>query len=397
MPKKPDFIFDVQIRIAEAFTLDSIARSPRTFKPKDVASACHNNELVLKEGNPPPEVISMATYMMTDFFAMAHGTGLYNRQKNLWEALSKVNSIAVEQLSAGLFKKKQLQVFDLYFLDYKQKPLVIVSLITELPEKITALAMLKQTISRAGGKNSLRGLLCCFPEPFPQDALEYVQKQTYTTDPVGIYESTMASMKVPIDLLELQTANMVSLSQEGTEPPELRTVFHLIHPDLKKGKHPFAPVRRPLAKKTDEEESESTNEKGESRDERAGSSEYAGVGSSMMGASGEASMAAINEWSMDSAKSDDSLAGARANDKHGRRHAEHGMNAGGNADDRSEHANTALTGNDSDSSAISSDTPSDSSPDSYLESFSDNFADGTSGAASDSSSSSSEPSSSSSD
>lgn len=230
MPRKANFIFEVRIRISEAFTLDSIVRSPRTFKPKDVQSACQNNELTITHGDPPPEVISLATYVMTDFFAMAHATGLYNRQKEMWESLSKVNSIHVIQLSTGVFKKQPLSVFDFSFQDYKGKPLVLANLISKLPEKKKAVALLKDFISRCSGRNAY-GVLACFAAPVPQDVVEFVQRATHADDPVGKYESIMAPLGKPFDLLEMHEANLVPESAEGSE---LRTVFQLVHPDLKK-------------------------------------------------------------------------------------------------------------------------------------------------------------------
>jgi hypothetical protein len=269
MSIKADYIFEVHIRIPEAFTLDSIVRSPRTFKPKDVRTACHNNELVLKEGTPPPEVISMATYVMTDFFAMAHATGLYNRQREMWESLSKVNTIAVKQLSAGLLRKNLLPAFDLIFLDYKQKPLVYVGLITDIPQKETAANLLKQCISHASGKASLKGFLCCFRAPFPADAMQFVQKQTHTLDPVGRYESILPSLRVPVDLLEMNQTSEIVLSADGTEQSELRATFHLLHPDLRKSKTglpPMPPIRRDKPKKSEPAENAENGELNDNHD-----------------------------------------------------------------------------------------------------------------------------------
>lgn len=237
MPKKANFIFEVRIRISEAFTLDSIVRSPRTFKPKDVQSACQNNELVVTHGSPPPEVARLATYVMTDFFAVLHATGLYNRQKGMWEALSKVNSIHVTQLSSGVFQKQPLPIFDFAFLDYKGKPLLLANLVLGVPENKKPVALLKDFIGRASSRGPT-GVLACFAGPMPTDVVDFVQKATFTVDPVVKYESIMPGLNKPFDLLELNEANLVAGSQDqGAGPPaepELRTVFTLLHPDLKK-------------------------------------------------------------------------------------------------------------------------------------------------------------------
>jgi hypothetical protein len=259
MPRKANFIFEVRIRISEAFTLDSIVRSPRTFKPKDVQSACQNNELTVTHGDPPPEVISLATYVMTDFFAMAHATGLYNRQKDMWESLSKVNSIHVNQLTTGLFKKHPMPVYDFSFVDYKGKPLVLANLISNVPEKKKALALLKDFIGRCSGQNAY-GVLSCFAAPVPPDVVEFVQRATHADDPVGKYESIMPPINKPFDLLEMHEQNMVPESAEGAE---LRTVFQLVHPDLKKkstGSELPAKAKRPKKKKEVDESLETSGE-----------------------------------------------------------------------------------------------------------------------------------------
>jgi hypothetical protein len=233
MPRKANFIFEVRIRIPEAFTLDSIVRSPRTFKPKDVQSACQNNELAVTHGAPPPEVVSLATYVMTDFFAMSHATGLYNRQIGLWESLSKVNSVHVNQLSTGVFHKSALSIFDFSFLDYKGKPLVSACLVTKVPEKKKSVAVLKDFISRCSGKN-VAGVLFCFAAPVPEDVVDHVRRATHADEPVGKYESIMPGLNKPFDLLEMNEADMVAASHDSPDETDLRTVFQLIHPDLKK-------------------------------------------------------------------------------------------------------------------------------------------------------------------
>ena len=268
MPKKPNFIFEVRIRISEAFTLDSIVRSPRTFKPKDVQSACQNNEVVIKSGEPPASVTDLATYVMTDFFAMAHGTGLYNRQRAMWESLSKVNNIHVYQLSSGLFKKQQLEIYDFAFVDYKGKALLCANLVAQMTDKDKPANLLKAFIGRCHGKSSLTGVLACFASPFPTELIEAIQKQTHPEDPIRRYESVLPGINVPVDLLEMTRADLTAhqrdmggrvqvhidapaeATAQTTANPEaagknedstgLQTVFQLVHPDLKKGKQPIA-------------------------------------------------------------------------------------------------------------------------------------------------------------
>lgn len=267
MPKKPDFTFEVRIRISEAFTLDSIVRRPRTFKPKDVLSACQNNDVVSKHGNPPPAVESLAVYMMTDFFALAHATGLYNRQKELWEALSKVTAIHVVQQTAGLIHKSALPVFDFSFVDYKGKTLLYVLLVDGQAAKMKPpLTILKSFIGRAQRKWGCQGVLAAYSKPMPPDVLSYIQHQTSTTDPIARYESILPPMKIPFDLLEMDKSKLGSTEERletdnPDEPNEPVTIFRLMHPDLRKKDGLDVPVRpRPVKKKPVEEEETQSSE-----------------------------------------------------------------------------------------------------------------------------------------
>jgi hypothetical protein len=264
MPKKPDFTFEVRIRISEAFTLDSIVRRPRTFKPKDVLSACQNNEVVCKQDNPPPSVESLATYVMTDFFALAHATGLYNRQTQLWEALSKVTAIHVVQQQTGLFQKSALPVYDFAFVDYKGKTLLYALLVDGQAAKMKpSLTILKSFIGRAKNKWGCQGVLAAFSKPMPPDVLSFIQHATATPDPIARYESIFPALKIPFDLLEMDKSKLgrtdePSESDNPDEPDEPITIFRLLHPDLRKKDSLEPPVRPRPAKKKKVEVDETT-------------------------------------------------------------------------------------------------------------------------------------------
>ncbi len=240
MPKNPNFILEVSIRISEAFTLDSIVRRPRTFKPKDVLAACQNNEVLVRTPQVPPPVLSLATFIMTDFFALAHATGLYNRQRLLWESLSKVTHIHVFQLSTGLLSKKPLGIFDLVFQDYKGKPLVIASLVEQddVRERALYLDNLKSFIGRVHRRCPVAGIFAVFPGPFPEPVLHFVRSSTNSSDPVARYESILPAVRAPINLLEMQDVRASDCqSSEQIDAAALEEggiKFNLIHPDLKR-------------------------------------------------------------------------------------------------------------------------------------------------------------------
>jgi hypothetical protein len=240
MPKNPNFTFEVRIRISEAFTLDSIVRSPRTFKPKDVQSACQNNDIVAKSSDSPASVVAFATYVMTDFFALMHATGLYNRQRQLWESLSKVTQIQVSQRMTGIFRRRRLPIYDFAFRDYKAKTLVVGCLIDGLVEKNKPLDIVKQFIGRARGQSGAVGILACLMGPVPKDVVSYVRELTKTENPVSYYEAVLPGTMAALDLVEMvrPVARPAIEEQDSQEPAN---VFRLLHPELKKTKVKPAP------------------------------------------------------------------------------------------------------------------------------------------------------------
>lgn len=240
MPKNPNFILEVSIRISEAFTLDSIVRCPRTFKPKDVLGACQNNEIVQRSPEVPRSVLSLSTFIMTDFFALAHATGLYNRQKQLWESLSKVTTIHVFQLTTGLMNKKALGIYDLIFQDYKGKPLLVANLVEpdSLKDRSLCLGSLKSFIGRAQRKAGIAGVFASFPSPFPLTVLDFVKGAVNSADPIARYESILPSLHVPINLLEMTAPEGASpeVDEGESDEPTEGLSFQLVHPNLKKNR-----------------------------------------------------------------------------------------------------------------------------------------------------------------
>jgi hypothetical protein len=119
-----------------------------------------------------------------------------------------------------------------------------------------AVSLLKDFISRASGKNAT-GVLAFFAAPIPAEVVEFVQKATFTEDPVAKYESIMPGVNRSFDLFEMNEADMVANSQDSTDESDYRTVFQLIHPDLKKKAAPSelpATAKRPKKKKKKTEE-----------------------------------------------------------------------------------------------------------------------------------------------
>lgn len=211
MPKKPNFILEVTIRHPEAYTLDTVARDPRQFKPKDVLSASDNLTIEVKTGQPPDFIQPFVTWMLRDYFALAHRTGLYNRQKNLWESLSKTGRIEVAQQTVGIFKREPVPVYEIVLQDYKQKPLVFALFVAgNLPrsEKNDFVYLFKNFLSDSKKMTTITGMFACFAgDQFPDDVLKFLKKHSEPDHPVGRYEAMITGYGGPVNLVSCRTVH----------------------------------------------------------------------------------------------------------------------------------------------------------------------------------------------
>jgi hypothetical protein len=230
MAESPIYKFEVQVLNSEGITLDSIARNPRIYKPQDLQVACYNTNIICKSGQPESSVVAMVEYVVLEYFVLAHRTGLYNRQKQLWESITKVSSAAVYQLKQGVFRKQPLPQFDFHFLDHRGRILVFGHLAfpADSGERDNRERHLAGFLKRAEKFGPLAGLFLCFPEPFPPAVQAKVSKLTGASDPVGKYESVLpAPWSCPLDLLSIASIE-VEEDQALVSKPKLR----LVHPDL---------------------------------------------------------------------------------------------------------------------------------------------------------------------
>ena len=224
MPENPIYKFEVQVINSEGLTMDSIVRAPRIYKPQDLQSACHNTSIGCNSPDPAPSVAAMVNFILTDFFVLAHRTGLYNRQKALWESLSKVAAASVFQLKRGILRRSEMPLFDLHFQDHRGRTFIMGHLIdpSYRAERDSTDHLMRRFLKRAEKIGGLTGLFLCFPEPFPQTVLDKVSKLAGGADPVGRYESVLPEpWSVPLDLLELSGAGDAGEHK-----------IRLVHPDL---------------------------------------------------------------------------------------------------------------------------------------------------------------------
>lgn len=227
-------VFKLEIKSANpaAFTLNSVVSSPRTCTPHDLASACQNVQLENTGQNDPPEHMrACLEFLLTEYFGLAHRTGLYNRQKTLWDSLGKVTTIEANRLQQGIFTKVELPFFDIHLKDEAGKTLIFAHLIeqaayapeqlgSEKREKEHFKAFLTRAEKLHSSKGPLTGLVLFSTAPFSNIVLTEVLRQVGGDDPVGRYESKLGDpLNISMDLIEYA-------SDTGT------TVVKLVQPDL---------------------------------------------------------------------------------------------------------------------------------------------------------------------
>lgn len=233
MPKRPEFIFAVSFKEEEGFRPDTICQNPRSFRAQDVVLASQNVVLSVVEGNPPPELLEVTSFIIGDFFAVAHGSGLYNRQIKLWEALARIVKIEVIQLTSGIFHKKQIPVFDLHMQDARGRQTVAARICPgNLTEKgINLLKLSKNFLTSQEEKPDLTGLFICLPENETAPVANYLSRLTKSNNPVAKYESVVPRLAVPLNLLSI-LKNPLPASEDD---PLNRNIVLLL-PDLHKKK-----------------------------------------------------------------------------------------------------------------------------------------------------------------
>jgi len=227
MPNSATYKFEIKCANPAGFTLNSVVGTPRTCTPLDLAEACKNTLLQSEGSEAPVAIRDCVQYLLTEFFALQHRTGLYNRQRALWEALGRITTVEAKRLTQGIFQKTDLPLFDLHFQDGKGRIALFGHLIEDehfLADERKQREHLRSLLQRAeklkSSKGPTSGILIFAPAPFPNIVLSEVLKQTSASDPVGRYEALLPEpLAMSIDLLEY------------TRTPT-GTAIRLVHPDL---------------------------------------------------------------------------------------------------------------------------------------------------------------------
>lgn len=213
MSKNANYNFDVKQIRPEALSLKSIIENPRDYTPADLQAAADNNEITCREASVEPIVDFLVRYILIDFFIYAHRTGLYNRQRILWESIAHVTNVQVFQNNRGIFKKEQLPYFDFNFMDYKGKVLLALTYVDPfaLEKPLNAERLLSKAISRLSSLGKPNGVFYCVSKPFPEKVIEKIKRMTNGNDPVGKYESKLPEpANISIDLIEIDNSNLAS-------------------------------------------------------------------------------------------------------------------------------------------------------------------------------------------
>lgn len=233
MPKRPDFILQITVRNIEDFSPDAVVKSPRTFRPVDVLTACKNLEVTVAKGTPEL-ALSLTQFILMDYFALAHSTGLYNRQIKLWESFPRIQTVEIYQTKRGIFGNNAIPEFDIIFLDSKKRPIIAAHFLKPAitSEKVDYLRSFREFIKRASLYQNICGLFVCFTSPFSEKVVDLVLKETGAgKDITARYESKLPKTDATINLLEMESNTYFDPSTQSN----LHKI-HLLHPKLVKKK-----------------------------------------------------------------------------------------------------------------------------------------------------------------
>ncbi|MBX3074317.1 hypothetical protein KF728_28220 [Candidatus Obscuribacterales bacterium] len=199
----------IQIKCLEsdAFGLFSVVANPRSVTPYDVKRAGENVGLEFDGKKPARDVVSLVNYVLSGYFEMAHRTGLYNRQRELWESISRLTSCKVEVVRQGFLVPIRIPVFDIVFYNSQNSPLVIARLVKPQKRKDfdkRASRYLSSFITKVNKlqtkKGTLTGAIICVPSPAPAAVIQKIQQKVGANDPVNRFDSRLPQSGISLNL-----------------------------------------------------------------------------------------------------------------------------------------------------------------------------------------------------
>lgn len=244
----PDTIkFDIHTPNPTGFSLFNVIQDPRSFAPDDIKQACNN--FAILENPPEPARLAKSTlfflrYLFDDFFKKAHQTGLYNRQRELFEAIGRVESGEVSPVTYGMFfNKAQWPCNDIIFSDKEGNPLIVARVVEEddsieRKDKSTVMDWLRDFIDKLNKlqtrKGCVGGAFFCFTGSFPAEVKSKVERMVGSSDPLAKFDCRLPSpAMMPLNLLEFEKWVRPDDTPDDTNMPFYWYTPKLILPELK--------------------------------------------------------------------------------------------------------------------------------------------------------------------
>jgi hypothetical protein len=214
MTKDFDYRILVKVSPNASLTITTVLSSPRQCAPGEVLAACQNIVFKPEPEEFPPPWLDFTAFILKDFFAFAHRTGLYNRQHAVWRSIGRIVEAKIVRPQTGIFTAVDKPYADFSFYDARGKRIVWATLLDAQPKdaKIVKDKGLKRfindSIKRAEKiqkkEGSLNGLFIGLPGPISEPVVDVVAHLTGAKDPVGRYEALLpAPMNISLDLVSV--------------------------------------------------------------------------------------------------------------------------------------------------------------------------------------------------
>lgn len=221
--------FRIESLEATSFSLFNVTADPRAFAPDDIKAACNN--LVITQASDSPSRLSSPSrfflhFLFSEFFQKAHQSGLYNRQRELFEAIGKIDSGESESVSYGMFfNKSQWPCKDITLFDKERNPLIVARIVDdneERTDKSNAMDWLRNFIDKLNKlqnrKNCVAGAFFVYVGDFPIELKERVENLVGSSDPIAKYDCKLPPpAMLSLNLVELHHTSDIQSDTTGDD------------------------------------------------------------------------------------------------------------------------------------------------------------------------------------
>jgi hypothetical protein len=250
-------VLSIKTISADAYGLRSVVDNPRNATPQDVLAACQNTAVLFQGKKPARDVVSLVNYVINGYFQYAHKTGLYNRQKEMWDAIARIDHCKVDIVRQGVLLPIKLPVLDVTFYNTQKVPIILTRLVK--PQKRRDfdkrceryLSSFIQKVGKMHSRNgTLTGAMIFMPSPVGANVIAKVQNKVGANDPANRFDSRLPQpVDIPFDVIamdydetiggETGAENPTTVSPgDGTEslrliyPEDKLYVATMVHPNL---------------------------------------------------------------------------------------------------------------------------------------------------------------------